>query len=82
LYEDEEVKLMKEAKILKDKDDPTQRKVYRPKDKKMSKTTLIVITKISFSAFKIVIIIINLDIRGRNVLSSHMNLNNNSILFM
>jgi hypothetical protein len=73
---------MKEAKTLRDKDDRTQIRVYRPKDKKMSKTTLMVITKISFSALKIVIIIINLDIRGRNVLSSHMNLNNNSILFM
>jgi len=73
---------MKEAKTLKDKDDRPQRKVYRPKDKKMSKTTLMVIIKISFSALKIIIIIINLDIRGRNVLSSHMNLNNNSILFM
>jgi hypothetical protein len=37
---------MKEAKTLKEKDDRTQRKVYRPKDKKMSKTTFMVITKI------------------------------------
>jgi hypothetical protein len=73
---------MKEAKTLKDKDDQTQGKVSRSKDKKMSKTTLMVITKIFFSAMGIVIIIIDLGIRGRNVLSSHMNLVNNSILSM
>ncbi len=73
---------MKEAKTLKDKDDGTQGKVSRPKDKKMSKTTLMVTTKIFFSVLGIVIIIINLGIRGRNVLSSHMNLVNNSILSM
>jgi hypothetical protein len=53
LHEDEEVKLMKEAKTLKDKDDRTQGKVSRPKDKKMSKTTLMVITKYSLTPWKL-----------------------------
>ncbi len=44
---------MKEAKLLKDKDDQTQGKVSRPKDKKTTKTTLMVITKYSLTLWKL-----------------------------
>jgi hypothetical protein len=44
---------MKEAKTLKDKDDRTQGKVSRPKDKKMSKTTFMVITKYSLTLWNL-----------------------------